>query len=193
MCCFAPTFCFAPLIFFSDTVCFVPCFIYILLAVFASFPRSLLVFRFTLGFLSLLATEGSGVLQSLRRFSACFPLVKVTPADEGCPQRLASCVSLESISSIFRAFRTPRYLTAISLLSICRMIEDRSKISVRNSFLKATVPPASFFAIKIWGWNACKSQPQISTALLDPSTLIWQVWPCSVDMSWQTLIKTNLL
>lgn len=40
------------------------------------------------------------------------------------------------------------YLTAISLLSInmqiCRMIEDdRSKISVRNSFLKATVPPAS--------------------------------------------------
>ena len=73
--------------FFSDTVYCA------LLAVFASFPRSLLVFRFTLGFLSLLATEGSGVLQSLRRFSPCFPLVKVTPADEGCPQRLASAAS----------------------------------------------------------------------------------------------------
>lgn len=117
MCCFAPTFCFAPLIFLV-ILYIVPCFLYLLLAVFASFPRSLLVLRFTLGF------NRRSLPPKAREYCSPFGVSPRAFLSSKSPPRMKAALSvlrqrrLKSISSIY-SFPNPKishcYLTAFNM------------------------------------------------------------------------------
>lgn len=138
----------------------VPCFLDLL-----PFLEVYWFFEFTLGF------NRRSLPPKAREYCSPFGVSPRAFLSSKSPPRMKAALSvlrqrcLKSISSIY-SFPNPKishcYLTAFNMQDDWR--SSIYKISVRNSFLKATVPPASFFVIKIWGMKCVHLCPMFPMA-----------------------------